>query len=113
MYFKALIEITQADKIEQFIEYICENYKKQGLDDILNLIRNMTKIPIQLLSKYLVRIYTAETNFYRDMNKDLRKDNKDDKEKYLPYIKVLYEGVRLKALPLNSEKYYIEVHYSK
>ena len=104
MYFKALIEITQADKIEQFIEYIYENYKGKGLDDILNLIRNMTKIPIQLLSKYLVRIYTAETDFYRDMNKDLRKDNKDDKEKYLPYIKVLYEGVRLKALPLNSEK---------
>ena len=33
------------------------------------------------------------------MNKDLRLDRKD---KYLTFIKVLYEGVKLKSLPLSN-----------
>ena len=67
----------------------------------------MTGIPIELISKYYARLYCFESddedlpNFYSDLNKDLR-NNKT--EKYLPYIKVLYEGVKLKALPLASNK---------
>ena len=57
----------------------------------------MKNIPIEILCKYYARIFTVESNFYKDINKDLRMNNKD---KYLPYIKTFYEGVKLKSLPL-------------
>ena len=44
----------------------------------------MKNIPIEILCKYYARIYTVESNFYKDINEDLRMNNKD---KYLPYIK--------------------------
>ena len=48
--------------------------------------------------------YTAESDFYKDINKDLRSYKF---EKYLPYIKVLYEAIKLKALlPSSDMKYY-------
>ena len=59
----------------------------------------MRNIPIEILSKYCERLYTIESNFYRDINKDL---GLNKKEKYLPFIKTLYEGVKLKSLYLAS-----------
>ena len=53
------------------------------------------------MSKYYARIYTADSNFYNDINKDLRNNKKDN---YLSFIKVLYEGVKLKSLKLASKK---------
>ena len=44
----------------------------------------MKNIPIQILTKYYARLYTLNSNFYKDLNKDLRMNNKD---KYLSYIK--------------------------
>ena len=108
VFFKSLIEITKIDNIHLFTDYIYNNYsnKCKRLKKLLSFIRNMTDIPIELISKYYARIYSFEsddhcTNFYSDLNKDLR-NNKA--EKYLPYIKVLYEGVKLKALSLASNK---------
>ena len=74
--------------------------------DLLLFIKNITDIPIELLSKYYAKIYTADSKegtilFYSDLNRDLRENKKD---KYLPYIKILYEGVKLKVLPLASHK---------
>ena len=60
-------------------------------------LKNTPKIPIQILSKYCAKLYTAETGFYKDINKDLIQNKT---ENYLPFIKILYEGVKLKSLPL-------------
>ena len=68
---------------------------------MLEPILNIQKIPIELLSKYYSRVYTSETNFYSDLNNDLRLKNT---ENYLPYIKVLYEGVKLDSLLLSTNK---------
>ena len=54
---------------------------------------------MEILCKYYARIYTVESRFYKDINKDLRMSNKD---KYLPYVKAFYEGVKLRALPLSD-----------
>ena len=56
---------------------------------------------MELLCKYYIRVYTQESGFYRDINLNLRKGKK---ENYLTFIKVLYEGVRLKALPLGTDR---------
>ena len=64
-------------------------------------IITMRNIPIEILSKYYARLYTIESNFYRDLNRDLESNQTQN---YLPYIKALYEGVKLKSLPLASDK---------
>ena len=99
--YQSLIDSTRTDKIDIYTESLFNKYKEKN-DKIRNLlepIRNILNIPIELLSKYYARLYTAEENFYKDINRDL-KDNK--KDEYLSYIKILYEGVKTKSLPLAS-----------
>ena len=59
----------------------------------------MSVIPIELLSKYYIRLFTLESQFYNDINKEIRGNEKD---KYLSYIKILYEGIKLKSLSIAS-----------
>ena len=101
LFYKSLIELTPNDKIEQFTNLLYNNYCKNNkeLESLLSPIMNMKDIPIELLSKYYTRIYTTESNFYTDLNNSLRENNRDN---YLPYIKVLYEGVKLNSLSLAS-----------
>ena len=61
----------------------------------------MKNIPIEILSKYYARLFTFNSNFHSYLNSDLRNNKKD---KHLPYIKTLYEGVKLKSLPLATDK---------
>ena len=72
----------------------------EDIKKLLQPIKMMPSIPVELLCQYYIRAYTAESDFYRDINENLRKSKK---ENYLIFIKVLYEGIRLKALPLASE----------
>ena len=51
------------------------------------------------LKRCQVFLWSYYVNIYRDINENLRKSKK---ENYLIFIKVLYEGIRLKALPLAS-----------
>ena len=54
------------------------------------------------MSKYFARLYTIESDFYGDINRDL---GTNKIEKYIPFIKILYEGVKLEALGLASDKF--------
>ena len=71
-----------------------------NLNYLLNFIRKFTYIPLELLSKYYIRIYTCESRFTSDMRNDLMNDNKN----YMPYIKTLYKGLENNSLKLASDK---------
>ena len=103
-YQSLLNKITNVD-IEKFTEYIYEQYSGSNdqIRSLFNSIKSIPNIPIELLSKYYIRLYSFESNFCRDINKDLRNDKI---EKYLPFIKVLYEGIKLKSLLPPSDKIY-------
>ena len=103
LFYKTLIEIVENDKIEQFSKELYNKYKdKKNLKNLLSSIININKIPIELLSKYFSRMYTdSKSRFYYHLNNDLREGQSNI---YLPYIKVLYEGVRLQSLDLASDK---------
>ena len=95
IYQSLLNKITKVD-IEKFTEFIYDKYPDNDkIKSLFNSVKSIPNIPIELLSKYYSRLYTIESNFYKDLNKDLR-NNKI--EKYLPFIKVLYEGIKLKSL---------------
>ena len=91
---------------EEFLKFVNEKYSKNlsnnnGIIQLINQIQSVDNIPLELLSKYYVRIYTLESDFYRDINESLA-ENKI--LYYLPYIKVLYEGIKLKSLLTSTYK---------
>ena len=110
IFFKALIDKASNDNIENFINELYDTYsekyekeKSNKYRDFLTLlgtIKSMQGIPIEILSKHFARLYTMECDFYKDLNVDL---NSNKIEKYLPFIKTLYEGVKLESLPLATD----------
>ena len=104
--FKSLIDVAHYEEIIKFNELIYNNYSKESkhIKNLLKPIKSIQTIPIELISKYYAKIYTAKSknddNFFHSIiNKDLR-ENKNDI--FLPYIKVLYAGITLKLFPLAS-----------
>ena len=58
------------------------------------------KLPIEILSKFFVRIYTEETFFYHSLNQSLmRKENTYD-----IFVKVLYKGLYIGSLHNTEEE---------
>ena len=73
--YKILLKITPNDEIENYIKLIYNKYSKisKEVKNLIEPIKFMPIIPIELLSKYFIRIYTNESShFYRDINQDLR-----------------------------------------
>ena len=76
--------------------------KKKKLVNLFAQLKKEFKIPYEIISKFWVRAYTAESNFYKVMNKDLRLNKYD---KYLPFIHMMYEGVKIDSfnfIPINK-----------
>ena len=102
LLYKSLIDSIGLNKKEQFTKILYKNYgKNDEIKKLLDDIISIEDLPIELLSKYYARLYTIESDFYKDINNDLRNDQK---ENYLTFIKILYEGVKLKALELAEDK---------
>ena len=87
--------------MDEYTDSLYNDYSKDNdkLKILLDSIKSMRNIPIEILSKYYARLYTIDSNFYKDINKNL---GLNKIEKYLPFIKTLYEGVKLKSLSLAS-----------
>ena len=108
LFFKALIDKPVNNSIEGFIKLLYEHYnekdkvKNKNFLSFLSTIKSIQDIPKEILSKYFARLYTIESDFYGDINRDL---GTNKIEKYIPFIKILYEGVKLEALGLASDKF--------
>ena len=96
-YFRIMIKITDGDK-KHFSKFTKDLYKEYSDNDkihnLLSQIINLKNIPFELLCKYWARAYTAE-QFHYDMNNYLKSGKT---WKYTLFIKMMFEGVRLKAL---------------
>ena len=91
---------TSLDNLENYTALLFNKYSNnKQIHDLLVQIKSMQNIPIEILLKYFVRLLSCESEFYKDINKDLRLGKR---ENYLPYIKVLYEGLKLKSLQLTT-----------
>ena len=102
IFFKCLIDNVSNDKMEEYTNSLYNTYSRDNneIKILLDSIKS-TNIPIEILSKYYARLYTIQSKFYADINKEL---GSNKREKYLPFIKTLYEGVKLKSLKLASDK---------
>ena len=72
--YKALLDTTLNEKVEKFTQFLYNKYSKnnKALEELLSQIYSKPDIPIELLCKYYIRIYREESNFYKDLNKELR-----------------------------------------
>ena len=102
IYLPNYINQANESKIQKFNEYILNEYSnEENIVSLFDRLINIEKIPHEILSKYWIRAYTAETKFYKNMNEDLRKSKV---KKYLTYIQMMYEGIKIKSFTTNNSK---------
>ena len=101
LLYKVLINIDNNDNIEKYTLLLYNKYCKNNdkLKILLGSIKLLSKIPIELLSKYYIRAFKLEPNLFKDINNDLREIKLKNN---ISFIKILYEGIKLKAFPLAS-----------
>ena len=104
MMFKSLIEPISNDSVKKFTNLLTEAYinENDDLKSILHSLEPMTNIPIEILCKYYARIYTVSSNFQNDIPKIIRKNLV---KVILPFIQTLYEGLKLRSLPLYTDEF--------
>ena len=102
LFYKVLIDNTDIKYIDNFTKDLYNKYQENEplLKNLFDPIMETKNIPIELLSKYYIRAFTLETNFYSDMNEDLRKIDNKKISFYLIYIKYLYESIEYNIFPL-------------
>ena len=97
-------EVTFTE-ILYFNEYIKRTYSNNTV--IINLLEqfdNDKNIPKEILVKYWIYIYTRQSNFFFDINEQLRNKKGDY---YIPFIKLCYEMLRKGFLkPIIDKKLY-------
>ena len=102
LFFKTLIDEPDNDSNKKFINFLFKNYSNENdeLKSLFNTINPMTDIPNDILSKYYLRILKVSNKFYKDIIKNL---SFNKSKGLLPFIKTLYEGIKLSGLPQVTE----------
>ena len=103
LFFKAVISNLKEDNLENYTKSLYNTYSlnNKEIEKLLGAIISMKEIPIEILSKYYIRLYTIDSDFYKNLNKDLGLNKVNN---YLTFIKVLYEGLKFRSFPLASKK---------
>ena len=99
LYLSRLFQEPQEEQFSNFDKYLIDNYG-DIMKELISQIYNV-KCPISLRIKYWLRAYTLETKFYKDMNEDLMKDKI---KPYIPYIQLLYSGLKINSFNFSSTK---------
>ena len=97
MYYYKIIEPLSLEEIHNFNYYLLNSFGEEGkeIKKIISQFNNLAEMPIEIMCKYWMRIYTLEKGkFYAILNNGL----KQKKFKlFLPYIKMMYEGIKRKV----------------
>ena len=93
--YEKIINLSETKNNPEFIKKIYTIYKNDAkYIDLLNQMINIPDIPIEILSKYYIRMYSLEGDFAKKMNNDLL-TNCNNNILYQPFIKTLYEGLKI------------------
>ena len=105
MFFKTLIDKISYENMEEYTKslYILYSEKNLNIRKLLEQIIIMKNIPIEILSKYYARLFTFDSNFQRELNKDLRQNKRKSIYRILKYF--------MKELNLNHYHYLKIIYY--
>ena len=117
VFYKSLIKFNNSkDSLGELTHYLYELYSNNSkIKELLEPIDGISDVPIEILCKYYARLYTIDSDFYKDINKYLRErdsiiNEEDiifwaDKNNYpITYIKSFYEGLKLGCFQVSSRK---------
>ena len=96
-YTKSIDDANNLEILE-FNEFLLDKYSKDSPAEFKKLIEQLLidiKIPIEILVKYWIRVYTIESPFYKELNYFLLKKSNND---FKVFIKVLYQALISKAI---------------
>ena len=87
MFYQKLLAKSNYNDNKNFIKKIYDKYKgDKKYYGLLRQIMTVKDIPVELLSKYYIRIYTIEGFFYKNIKIDLLDNNPEKFKIYRPYI---------------------------
>ena len=127
IYYSYLLEDVNKSEIDYFNNFVDNKFSIQTEDEpqylneedlfqlslklgnkklkkLINQIKDK-KIPKEIIIKYWLRIYSSNSEFYKELNKSLR--NADNQAYfYHPFIKLCYEGIRKGFLKSYNKEIY-------
>ena len=98
IYYQQLLRPITKEEIHNFNQYLINIH---GMEELIGQLEDIPEMPNEIICKYWVKAYTLETNFYRVTRHKLQ----TKKGKFFsPYIKMMYEGIKNKALTPKYDK---------
>ena len=65
--------MNEKDNFDELTHYLYDKYKENYIiKELLEPIDGIPEIPIEILCKYYARLYTIESDFYKDLNRGLK-----------------------------------------
>jgi len=122
-YYSYLLEDVNISEINYFNDFLSRNFlpiseididlqNQENLDKLENKTINKLinqikykKLPKEILIKYWLRIYSLQSEFFKNLNKSLRNSN-NQAYFYYPFIKLCYEGIKKGFLKSNTQEIY-------
>ena len=95
IFFSSFFKKIDNNEIRSFNKQSLSKYKDIEISSLFEQLLAVKEAPYEIICKYWIRAYTYESDFYKEMNKNLRINNSKE---YLIYIQMMYEGVKLKFL---------------
>ena len=96
--FSTLTTLPKNSEIKDFNQFLIDTFSSNtDLKYLIEQTIDYQDIPLEILIKYWLRVYTIEPNFIKEMNKSLN-DNKEKNNKYNTYIRVLYSALNKKII---------------
>ena len=102
IFFQAFFKQINNNDIQLFNKKSLSKYETIEISSLFEQLLSVNEVPYEIICKYWIRAYTYESEFYKEMNKNLRINNTKE---YLIYIQMMYEGVKLNFLnfePVNK-----------
>ena len=87
-------EPLEREEIIKIMDYLI-TFNNDDLRELIVQLKYFDRIPIEILSKYMIRCYTFESDFYRTINFDLMHSKMENI--YKSFIKLLYFGIEKKS----------------
>lgn len=92
LFYQDFFTAPSYESIYLFHNLLKENYKNNI--SILKLLEQIDNVyDMNTLCKFWMRIYSEDTSFYEEMNRDLRK--RKNIFKYMTFIKIFYQSLKL------------------
>jgi len=101
--YRKIMENISNEKIEEYNEFLFNNYSENTFNEELFQIYDMHNIPIELLSKYYIKLYSNGDDIYTNMKYDLMTKKNGFDSPFIPFVKIIYNAMKKEAFNLSCQ----------